>query len=343
MALRRRGPYARSMLTSVAIFALVAALEPSTIRLLPPDAGFLLGIEWRQALSSPSGGVLEKRWTGGGELRQIPGMAGLEKTLREDVDSLLVAGSTQDVAARGQEAALLIIIRGRFDRVAIRQWLKGRVETYKNIQVITPAKTEPPNMRVALVDDTTIVAGHRRQVIPALDRLTARTGQVPARLVQRAGELAARHHAWLAIEAPPGGFPSDSGPQAKIAAQLTGLDVGVAFTDGLALEANLQARSDTAARDLATAVQGLVAMAALQQTDSADASELLRKVEVAAGPTAVRLRLSLTPADLQRGFQKSPQMAAAPATPAPGPPRPVGPRKIRIVGLDEGPKEILVK
>ena len=343
MALPRREPYAGSMLTSVAVFALAAALEPSMIRLLPPDAGFLLGIEWRQALTSPAGSVLEKRWTGGGALRQIPGMGGLEKTLREDVDSLLVVGSAQDVSARGREAALLIIIRGRFDRVAIRQWLKGRVEIYKNIQVIAPAKTEPPNMRVALVDDTTILAGHRRQVMPALDRLTARTGQVPARLVQRAGELAARHHAWLAIEAPPGGFPSESGPQAKIAAQLTGLDVGVAFTEGLALEANLHARSDTAARDLAAAVQGLVAMAALQQTESADASEVLRKVEVAAGPTAVRLRLSLTPADLQRGFQERRQTAAAPAAPAPGPKQPAGPRKIRILGLDEGPKEILVK
>lgn len=327
------------MYTTAALFVLAAALEPSTLRLLPPNAGFLLGIEWRQALDSPSGAALEKR-LGQAGLSKIPGMGDLERTLREDVDSVLVVGSTEDLTARGREAPLLIIVRGRLDRAAIRGWLKGRVETYKNIPVITPAKTNPPNMRVALVDDTTILAGHRRQVMPALDRLMARSGQVPARLVQRAAELAAHHHAWLAIEAPPGGFPSETGPQSKIAAQLTGLDVGLVFSEGLAVEVNLHARSDSSARDLATAVQGLVAMAALEQTGSADATELLRKIQVGVGSSTVVLRLALTPADLERGFEQRRQTAAVPVA---GPNPPQGPKKIRIVGLEEGPREVLVK
>jgi hypothetical protein len=332
---------------AVMVFALAAALEPSALRLLPPDAGFLLGVDVRPVLSSVGGGVLEKHLTQSG-MPQISGLANLEKTLREDVDSVLLVGSAKDFGPGSKQAQPLVIVRGRFERDSLRRWLRAKVELYKTVEVFIPTNLKPPTTRIALLDSGVLLFGDRRQVLAAIDRHSATRTQVPARLVQRAEALASRHHIWLAVEAPPGGFPSGQGPQAKIAEQLTGLDVGVSFGEGVNLEANLEARSETAARDLAAAVQGLIAMGAMTQADSPGAAEMLRKLQVTPGPTSVGIRLALTKAELEQSMTQRAQAGSgtAPARPAARPAQPAKPRepgKIRILGLDSGPREIPVR
>lgn len=333
------------------LLALAAALDPSALRLIPPDAGFLLGIEWRQTLESASGGVLQKRLAESG-LSAVPGLASLEKALREDVDAVLATGPTRGMGRSSGQTPLLVIVRGRFDAAAVRKWAPGRAEAYKQYTLLAPRNIQPPTLRLAVLDANTLLLGDRKLVVAAIDRLASARAQIPARLVQRAGELAARHQIWLALEAPPEGFPAQSGAPAQILSQLTGLDFGISFAAGVDLEARLAAASDPAARDMATAVQGLLAMAALNQGQSPETTELLRKLQVTTAGTTVSLRVSLTEAELNRAMTaqaQAPRPAAAPvAAPAAAPAStaavaPAGPKKIRIFGLEEGTKEVLVK
>jgi hypothetical protein len=321
------------------VLALAAALEPAQLRLLPPDAGFVLGIEVRQVLETSAGKLLEKR------LPPLPGLAAFEKLLREDIDSLLVVGTARDLNKGPRQGSALAILRGRFEREALRKLLSGRVEAYGRFEVWAPSKIKPATSRVVLLDAGTLMVGERPQVVAALDRLLSPRAQVPVRLVERAQALAGRHHLWVAVEAPPGGFPVDKGvPQAQFATQLTGLDGGVSFGQGLDLEVNLRAASEASARDLAAAVQGLVAMAALQPKQTPEAAEVLRKLQVLPGADGVALRLALTQAELERSMTaQAKSSVSASAPPAAAPAAPAGPRKIRIVGLEQGPVEVPVR
>ncbi len=334
------------------VFALAASLEPSILRLVPPDAGFLLGIEVRQVLDSASGGVLQKRVSESG-LDKLTGLAAFEKALREDVDALLFVGTAKDVApGPRQTSSPLVIVRGRFDHETLRKWLPGRIELYQKYEMLAPGNMKPPTSRLVMLDAGTLVFGERKVVVAALDRLGQRSVQVPARLVQRAGELAGRHQIWLALEAPPGGFPAnEQNPQSRIIQQLTGLDVGVSFGDGLNLVANLEAQSPAGARDLAAAIQGLAAMAAMGRNETPEAAELVRKLQITQAESGVGLRLALTKAELEQAMTRrmearadpsAPRPAARPAA-APQAAKPSEPRRIRIIGADQGVREIPVR
>jgi hypothetical protein len=317
---------------------LSAVLEPSHLRLLPPDAAFVLGVEVRQVLDSAAGKLVEKR------LPPLPGLAEFEKLLRE-IDSLVVIGTARDLGKGPRQGSALVIVRGTFDREALRKLLPGRVELYRKFEMWAPAKMKPAANRVVRLDAGTLLVGERPQVVAALDRLSSPRAQVPVRLVERAEALAGRYHLWVALEAPPGGFPVEKGsPQAPLAAPLAGLDGGVSFGQGLDLEVNLRAASEASARDLASAVQALMAMAALQPNQPPQAAELLRKLQVARGQDGVALRLILTQAELERSMTAParPVTAAAPPAAAPAPAT-AGPRKIRIVGLEQGPVEVPVR
>ncbi len=321
-------------------------LDPAVLRMLPPDARVLLGVEWRKSLASSVGAMVEKRIQESG-LPPIPGLAGFERTLREDVDSLLLSTSAQDLPERGRQSPMLVVIKGRFDPAQLRKRIAGKTERYRQTELIAPAKIEPPTMRVALLDPSTILFGDRKELTSALDRLAA----PPSRkrngaLFDRAAGLAARHDIWLTIDAPAGGFKGDQAASMPMLSQLSGLDLGISLSQGLTIEASLRAKSEADAGSLSAAVQGLLAMAAVNRKDAPGQEDLLKRVQVTPAASAVSIRLALSPAELAESMARLPASTPnstpkpPPAKSAAGPADPAPPKRIRIVGLDSGPLEV---
>jgi len=314
--------------------------DPSVVRMLRPDSSFLLGIEWRRALSRSPSDLLPGLATSG--VAQIPGLAGLEKTLREDVDAVFLCGLARDLPEAGSQTPFLAVVKGRFDRASLRGWIQGRTELYRKVELWAPAKAQPPTMRVALVETTTLLFGTRREVIAAIDRWQAPAAPIPpGGLLERVADLASRHDLWLALEAPPGGFKGTKTGPAAMLDQLAGLVVGVSVADGFAAQADLRAKSGEGARSIADSLRQMLALASVSEIDSPESMEMLRKIQIAEESSGVRLSLSLTQAEVERlaqdaspGRRQPSDVAAQRRAPPPGP------RVIRIVGQDQGVVEV---
>jgi hypothetical protein len=129
---------------------------------------------------------------------------------------------------------------------------------------------------------------------------------------------------------------------------LSGLDFGLSFASGFSMQASLRAKSEEAARQLGMAVQGLMAMAAMNSQQNPEAVETLKKVQVAQAGPAVEISLRLTEAEMAESLAQLEKAGArsgvAAAQPAARPPEPrrTQPGRIRIVGADTGAVEIPV-
>jgi hypothetical protein len=327
-----------------------ALLDPATLQLVPTDAGLLVGVEWRRVLASATGaaiqkGLQESGFSAAGPFDQIG------RVLTEDIDSILLAASAAELAKPGQQMNALVVVRGRFHPAQVRQWFPGKSETAGGVELFAPANGKPPTTRFAVLDAGTLLFGERREVVAAIRRKSAPApGGAASRLLQRAGGLSAGNDIWIVLEAPPGGFQPPAAPKgqaahpaAQLLAEVTGLDLGLSFTGGFQLQANLQAKSEAAAQNLGTAVQGLMAIAAMNSQDP-PAAEMLQKTQVAHRGSEVQISLRLTEAEMAQSLSRLPSArAGAAGRPArPAEPRRAEPGKIRIVGADSGPVEIPV-
>ncbi len=330
-----------------------ALADPVVVQLLPPDAGLLIGIEWRRTLASAAGAAIQKAWMGipaGG-----PQLSGLTQALTESVDSIVLAASAQTLVRPANDLPMLVIVRGRFDAERLRQWFPGKSERVGGVELIAPSNVKPPDSRLALLDAGTLLFGDRRELVAAIRRRSAPPAtRASGRLLDRASALAAANDFWIAMEAPPGGFKPTAGSPAAVStpgvqflSELTGLDLGLSFTGGFGLDASLRAKSEQAAQQLGIAVQGMMAMAAMNSQENPEGAKMLQRVQVAQAGPAVRINLRLTEAAMAQSvaqFQaaRANTVAARPAA-RPAEPRRAQPGKIRIVGADAQPVEVPVK
>ncbi len=318
--------------------------DDAALRLLPPDAAVLAGVEWRKLINAPSSEALRDRLQQTGI--SFPMLAELEKALREKVETILVAAPARAFSTAGPGTPILVIVKGRFDEGG--EWMQGRSEWHRKIRLVAPKNMKPPTMRMARLDANWLLFGDRREVMAAIDR---RAGSVSLRpssgLLARAAEVAARSEVWLAMDVPAKGLPTGDRAEAQILSQLAGLEAGLSLSGGLRLEANLRAKSEPDAAALATTLQTLAAMEAQSQSPDSERGTLLRNLKLAREHSSVSLSISLSPSELTALSAGPPQTRAAAASsdarPAARPAAPAPPRKIRIVGLDQGLVEIPVR
>jgi hypothetical protein len=352
-------------------------LDPGVRGLLRPESGFLLGVQWRKALSMLPADILKKQLAVSG-LAASADAADAESVILEDIDAVYVAGSPARDVAAGRQTPVLAIVRGRFDRTRMQGLLRGHGEIYRRVLLMTPPGVSPPQTRVAMLDEGTILIGDRKEMMAALDRLAAPSAPQPAgktrtTLLDRAEVLAKQNDLWLLIDAPPGGFqpppPQARGsgasaafvPSPEILSNLRGLDLGVSFSGGLRLQVGLRAKSAEAGKNLAAAVQGLLALAALSQQAKPEALDALRRIEIEPQASTVNVSLSLTEQEVRKVYaemQASAKNASARRFGGPAVsggnvavsgadrPSPAGktPRRgtIRILGQDTGTVEVPV-
>jgi ribosomal protein L12E/L44/L45/RPP1/RPP2 len=93
---------------------------------------------------------------------------------------------------------------------------------------------------------------------------------------------------------------------------------------------------------VAQALQGLIAMGAMSQSQSPQAGEVLKKIRITPENSRVKLALSLDRSELDKMIKEAQSSAAsAPKKTAIAPvAAPKGPGTVRITGLDSGPVEV---
>jgi hypothetical protein len=365
LAMRTRSPITLIPMLALACAA-AAATEVSLWQFVHPQAKIVAGFDLQKAKTSPAARMLER------QLKSLPG--GRFKTGGTELIGLvdrIVLSSPGPL--NSSSPALLVAMEGRMDRNVLKKVLAEgmAVERFKGIDLLIPPRNVNSDMVVALLNERFGLLGDRATVEAAI--AAAQAGPRPAReggLLARALELSARHAIWMVASAPrdlaAGALP---GPNA--AADVESIEMGLSLQRGLVLQLMMTMTGAEAARLMVATMNVARPGVAFPPGPLAG---LFGGLQARAENNVVRVQLDVPLARLERGVQafktefaglqrrslesllgmggssSTPPWASAapvvqavarPAAPA-TPPPPALPQKrtIRIVGLDDGSKEI---
>jgi hypothetical protein len=327
----------------------VHAPAQSGLPMVQPDAGFVLGVEWRRIVDSPAGAMLTDQIKKSG----TPAQQGLEEAFIRGLDSVVIASPASALAKSGTQPPVLVILKGRFASAQIRGLLGAEarsVEKYHSVELLSPPDGAA-DTRIALLDAGTILAGDRAQICAAIDRI--KTGHLnPARggIMEGVADLAAKNDLWMVVQVPANATKDAPAPMAQMFSGVRSAELGVSLQQGLALRLNVLAKDEGSAKTMADAVQGLMAMAAMSQGQASQPSlDFLRKMRIAPEGSRVKLELALDQGEFEKILKDArnasmaalaPTKPAAIGTIAPPPAERAAPKTIRISGLDGGPVEV---
>lgn len=300
--------------------------NPSWWGLTPIDTTALVGIQWQNLKASP---FAEAIW---GELGSEIGLPKLP----------CLDGARQILIA---SPGPLAMITGNFSGVTVRTQaakIGMKPATYQGVVLwISNGKSD---LSIAMMSEQLLLAGSRTALDAAIDRSLA-TRRHYSPLLSRAARYA-QTDLWVVADRLPDPLANIFVP---IEAQTGGFEGYVTLADGLTLEASVDARSEENAARVAESVQQSIA----------SLPEIAQGMEVRVDAANVFLSLKVEEAEFVAGLRGAPrvpsQIVAAPIAPVPpvpaaapvpmvppAPPQPVGPQVIRIVGLDDGPREIVL-
>ncbi|MEO8125766.1 MAG: hypothetical protein ABJF23_28945 [Bryobacteraceae bacterium] len=209
------------------------------------------------------------------------------------------------VVVAGSGPSALLILSGKFDLGSLKEMAEadgGNVKTYRNTQLLVSPEVGAET-QIALVNESLILIGNVEVLTAAIDHAGG-----PRRPVRSgAADL------WLYSKSP--------------SPEITSFEFGLTMKDGLQLEANMQTISNDYAQRL---------------TENAH----LHQLGAEQNGTSVRIGAHLDRAQLERGVGKwresLEQLRPPEVVMAEKQEEPKGPLKVRIIGLDEGPREILL-
>jgi ribosomal protein L12E/L44/L45/RPP1/RPP2 len=220
-------------------------------------------------------------------------------------------------------------------------------ETYRSVELLTAPEDTPAaanKNRIAFLDANTVVAGDIVEVRAAIDR--AKTGRFTAArggVLDGLSDLASKNDLWMVFDLPANALKEAPPAAVEMFSGVKGAELGISFQEGFGLQMNVRTKDDASAVSVAQALQGLVALGAMSQSQSPQAGELLKKIRITSENSRVKLALSLDRSELEKMIKEaqSGAMTAPKKTAAPAPaPVPAGPKTVRITGLDSGPVEV---
>jgi hypothetical protein len=379
-----------TLAVSLFSFAAVASAAQPALDLAQPDAKILIGVDVRGLRNSSLADSMPPQTRT--QLQAPLGMLhvpGIE--LLDDIDSVFLS-SSGDLSAGPSKAApapkpgtvgaalappktsapFLLALIGTFPDEHLRPLLKGAHPSYKGINVYRGTGADPTS--IAILDEHTVLLGDDKSIYRAIDRKTAGP-QAQGPLLARARELAASNDIWIVARDESGNLQKASGPAAAFAAEIEGLDLGLAVRDGFNLDVSLATKTEVGAQSLAQLVSTQIQTAISSKMDAERSAEFWRRVKVNADGRRMQVQIALTKEELQENIRLAQQQRTASPTPvsssssrpsattgvAPGsirnttpggtipitvsqppPAAPPKPGTIKIYGLEGGVREIQV-
>jgi hypothetical protein len=286
-----------------------AESHPSWWTYAEPEATALVGIHWETLRDSPFAPAVCAA------LADFPGVP----LLFESRQILLSSPS------------MLAILSGSFPVEALRKQAlaKGlKPGNYRGIEMFLAPGGD--TLSLAQLTEQVLLLGSKKTLERAIDRSLAETGRRYSPLLARAARLAPDYDLWVVASQLPDELASQFVP---LEIEAGGFDGGVSLRGGLQMGASLDAgspeRSAAVAENLRRMIPSWPAIARATEV-KADAASVLLTLEV----TSDQLAAALKP-------PAAPQPAAIETKKTEEPP-PQGPQVIRIFGLDDGPREIVL-
>ncbi len=325
----RRLPAVLSVFT---LFAAAAAAQmyPSTWKLAHPDAKALIGVDLRSLRESQAGksfgGEIDKAGAG---MFHVPGME-----LLNEIDQVFISSPGQKMADTKGNPPFLIVLTGHFASEQVKQLFGRPYRAYSTFDLYGSA--EAGKLSVAMLDNMTLVLGDEPSVRGAIDR----SGQRPAaagELLQRASAMAKDHDFWVIATVPPSAFQPANTNLGPLASDILGLDAGLSLREGLRFELDLSTKTPGSAKALSQQLAAMVTLAIASNPDVQEGADIVRKLEVGSEETRMSVKLALNQEEVDRMIHT---MKARQNVSSVQPPPDDKPKTIKIVGLDEGVREI---
>ncbi len=291
-----------------------AESHPAWWRLVSPDASALVGIDWESLKSSPFGDAIKE------ELSGDDGLGFPQVAFLSEAHEILISSPT-----------LLAVAAGSFPEEKLRKEAeqKGiRRAAYRDVEMwITPGKD---TLSIARLSDDLILLGHVKELQAAIDRSQADDARYSP-LLARAANFA-KDDFWVVADRLPDPLASRFVP---IEAEAEAFEGSISLQSGLRLSAWLKTSSPDDAAEVGDSLKQTIA----------SLPPVARGIQVTVDQTSVNLSLGLTPVQFLAALR--PSSASAPVAEVslkPEPPsKPAGPQVIRIYGLDDGPRQIVLR
>jgi hypothetical protein len=281
---------------------------PRAWNYIAPDSSAIVGIEWQQLRESFLADALAVEISASGRLG-FPDLACLR-----DAREILLAGPD-----------LLGVASGSFPpaTVAAQATASGmRAADYDGVRMWLAPGTS--GRGVAQVSDTLLLIGFGDTLKAAIDRSLMTAERQSSPLLARGAHLAAAYDLWVTAASLPDPLVSVFIPFDLESADFDG---GVSIRRGLILEARYDMATpedaELSADYFREAVLGFHA--------------LLHGMNVIEDGNSVRLKLQVAPQELAQHLRPQEPEPAKPVVVAPK--APAKPQSVRIVGLDDGPRE----
>ena len=345
----------------LAVAAVSVTAQTNSWELSHPGAKLLMGIDVKSLRESAVGQSIRE------QMNQIPPSAnGVQSPLQgpmqamalgflDQVDRVFVSSlgnpSSVFAASTKNKAPFLLVVEGRFPLGQLQPFLTGTPRRVRDADVyrLNPTDVTTVAFIKGAADSSTLLLGDETSVLGAIgrrgDALVPRSA-----LLRRAQTLAATHDFWLIADGPLSGFqPSGAAASnplaAQIAAQVKGLDMGLALRDGFQLEVGVAAESDAAAAQMMQLLSTQIQLALLAQPNRPETAEIANKLHISAEGNRMQLSLALTKDEFAQQLlaAQAARMQAgttSPSQPALPTSRPAKPAQITIYGLDGGPRVI---
>ena len=355
----------RSLLLLLAAFALNAqTLPPAALQLSQPNAKLVIGIDLKNLRESPTGKSLRAQLESqmgdlqqqlgqqAGPMAQLGMFAPMLAQLVNDIDYVLISSPGGPAATSNnaqKNPPFLAVVQGRVQTSLLGfVTMTGAPQRYGATNIYQSPGTTPTSL--AFLSQDILLLGDPASVRAAIDRQNGTTSALAPALLARANQMAATHDIWFAaldLASFAGGTGMASGP----ASEINGLEIGLGLRGGMQFDLNLNTKTEASARQFSSLLAMGMAASGSKSGDPQTA-ELLNKLRVTTEGTRLSIGLSLTEPEIEQymryaqqqrnlarrtnGAQVTNQPSATPAPPA-------KPGKIRIVGLDEGDREIEVR
>jgi hypothetical protein len=338
--------------------------QTNSWELSQPGAKLLMGVDVKSLRESAVGQSIREQMNkipppANGVQSPLQGpMQAMALGLLDQVDRVYVSSlgnpSAVFAASTKNKAPFLLVVEGRFPMGQLQPFLKGTPRRVQDADVyrINPTDVTTVAFIKGAVDSSTLLLGDEKSVIAAIGRHGG--ALVPASaLLRRAQTLAATHDFWLIADGPLSGFQPTgteaSNPlAAQIAAQVKGLDMGLALRDGFQLELGVATESEALAAQMTQLLSTQIQRALSAPNAPSETAEIANKLHIAAEGNRMQLSLALTKDEFAKQMlaaqaarmQAGTTTSSQPTRPAVRQSKPANPGQITIYGLEGGPRVI---
>jgi hypothetical protein len=294
-----------------------AESHPAWWRYASPEATALVGIRWENLRSSPFADAISV------ELRGDAGLGFPDLDCLKEARQILISSPV-----------LLAAAAGSFPQAIIREQAapKGLKRTlYREVEIwVNPGRD---TLSIARMSDQLVLLGRVKNLQDAIDRgLLDERDQTYSPLLARAARYA-QNDLWAVATRLPDPLAERFVP---IEADAEGFEGGVTLEGGLRMGAVLGASSEEAAARLAETLKHMVL----------SLPPVARGIQINIDEKSVSLSLAVGEEQWLAGLRTKAAAAEPVAKPEPArheAVKPAGPQIIRIFGLDDGPREIVVR